>query len=78
MVTIHVKAKRYDTDHDRSELIIELIKKDSKITINQIAKKLFVSRITILREIGKLKEMGILHRIGPAKGGHWEVNKDLL
>jgi len=23
----------------------------------------------------KLKEKGMLHRIGPAKGGHWEVNK---
>jgi len=30
-------------------------------------------RTTIMRNIAKLKAQGKLQRIGPAKGGHWEV-----
>ena len=37
-----------------------------------------VNEKTIKRDITKLKEKGILKRIGPDKGGHWEIvdNKD--
>ena len=32
-----------------------------------------VERSTVARAIAKLKREGILRRIGPDKGGHWEV-----
>lgn len=31
---------------------------------------------TVKRELSKLKQEGILVRIGPAKGGHWEVSEE--
>ena len=52
---------------------MNLIKKDSRITLSQLAKKLIVSRSTILREIKDLKANGKLKRIGTEKSGHWEI-----
>ena len=62
-----------DNDTERGQKIISLIRKDSKITINQIARNLSVSRSTILRDINKLKANGVLERLGSEKGGHWEL-----
>jgi ATP-dependent DNA helicase RecG len=32
-----------------------------------------ISQTAIENNISKLKNIGLLKRIGPAKGGHWEV-----
>ena len=32
-----------------------------------------VSRRAIAKIIAKLQSKGILHRVGPDKGGHWEI-----
>jgi ATP-dependent DNA helicase RecG len=34
-----------------------------------------VSRQSIAKHIAKLKEQGVIRRIGPDKGGHWEVSR---
>jgi len=57
----------------RIENIKELMRKNNKITITQIAERLNVNEKTIKRDIDKLKELEIIKRIGPDKGGHWEV-----
>jgi ATP-dependent DNA helicase RecG len=62
-----------DRDTDRGQKIMDLIKKDAKITVIQMADNLSTSRSTILREIKKLKEKGKLKRIGKEKDGYWEV-----
>jgi len=31
--------------------------------------------MTIARNVDNLKRKGILKRIGPAKGGHWEITE---
>ncbi len=54
-------------------IIIVEMKKNNKITYDELAKIIGKNRRTILRHISVLKEMGIIKRIGPAKGGHWEV-----
>ena len=53
--------------------IIELIKKNAHITIPELAESLGISTRAIEKQIAKLKEKGRLKRIGPDKGGHWEV-----
>ena len=58
---------------NRLEIVFDLIKKNKKITIFLIAKKLSVNEKTVKRDIAKLKQKKLLKRIGPAKGGHWEV-----
>ncbi|MBS3122181.1 putative DNA binding domain-containing protein [Candidatus Woesearchaeota archaeon] len=60
---------------DRKSLIITEIKNNSKITIPELALILKVNEKTIKRDIEKLKFKGIIKRVGPDKGGHWEMVK---
>jgi len=39
----------------------------------EIALKIGISPRAVEKQIAKLKKSGRLRRIGPAKGGHWEV-----
>ena len=55
--------------------IIELIKKNPAITIPKIASETGLTVKGIEWNLKKLKEAGILERIGPAKGGYWKINK---
>ena len=55
--------------------ISQLMKSNNKITIPEIAKELNVNEKTIKRDIDKLRESGKIKRIGPDKGGYWEVAK---
>ncbi len=57
----------------RITVIMDLIKLDTSISMLELAKKIGVDHKTIKRDIAKLKSLGLLRRIGPAKGGHWEV-----
>ena len=65
----------HDTDHDtdRLEGILDAIKKNSRITVAQIAALSGISKSTALRDLRKLKSKGKIRRIGGEKGGHWEV-----
>ena len=65
-VTENVTNKRYD-------LILKLLKINNKITVDEIAKRLNVTKRTIIRDIEKMKNNKLIERIGPAKGGHWEI-----
>jgi ATP-dependent DNA helicase RecG len=53
--------------------ILQLINQNGVITISGLAKKLKISMSTIDRHITKLKKKKILSRIGPDKGGHWNI-----
>ena len=55
------------------EKILELVKANKNITTSEISKKLGLSTSGIEKQISKLKEEGVLKRIGPDKGGYWEV-----
>ena len=78
------KVTDNDTDNDtdnvtdnvtdsRKNQIIKLIQENNQISMTQLAKKLSVTKMTIVRDITRLKENNIIKRIGPAKGGHWDV-----
>lgn len=56
-----------------SQKIIELIRENSSISTQEMADKLMISRRAIAKQIKKLKEDGIIQRVGPDKGGYWEV-----
>lgn len=56
-----------------SDKIINLIKNNPNITIFMISKEIKLTERAIKKNIFKLKEKGILKRIGPDKGGYWEV-----
>ena len=55
--------------------ILEAIASDPAITIAKLAEIVKISERKIKENISKLKSKGLLRRIGPDKGGHWEVIK---
>ncbi len=57
--------------------IIDNMLKNSKITYVQLADITGKSRESIRININKLKESGLIQRIGPDKGGFWQILTDL-
>ncbi|MGQ1787984.1 RNA-binding domain-containing protein [Saccharicrinis sp. GN24d3] len=49
------------------------IQKDSNVTAAKLSQIIGKSTTTIENNIKKLKELGVLRRIGPDKGGHWQI-----
>ena len=54
-------------------IIIQLMQSDKHITTESIAESIGISKRAVLKQIYKLKKQGKLKRIGPSKGGYWEV-----
>lgn len=54
--------------------LVDLIGENPFISYEKLAEKLNKNRTTVMRNIQKLKELGILKRVGPKKSGYWEVN----
>ncbi|MEA3428554.1 MAG: ATP-binding protein [Thermodesulfobacteriota bacterium] len=61
------------TTEKTTEKIIELLKGDPYLTIDRLAEQSGVTTRSIERSLKKLQETRKLKRIGPNKGGHWEV-----
>ena len=56
-----------------TQKILELIREKPEITTSEMAEIIGIPRRSIAKNIKKLKLDGIIRRIGPDKGGHWEV-----
>lgn len=82
-VTVNVTEKVYATENviyvsqktsqKTSQKIIDLIKEDPYISTSKMAEIIGVDRRSIARNIKKLQEQGVVRRVGPDKGGFWEV-----
>ena len=59
-----------------SEKILELIKTVPEISAEELALNIGISSRAVEKQIAMLKKKGLLKRIGPAKGGHWEVTSE--
>jgi ATP-dependent DNA helicase RecG len=57
------------------EKILDAIKSNPKITQNELMEVTSLTRRGVEWNLAKLKEKGIVKRVGPAKGGYWEVIK---
>ena len=60
-----------------SQKILELISASPSITISEIAVRLGMTKRGVDKNIKRLKEQGVIRRVGPDKGGHWEVIESL-
>lgn len=68
-----VGEKVGDKFTENQSKIIEQISIDSKISAKQLSEIVGISSRKIEENIKKLKEFGVLKRVGGAKGGHWEI-----
>ena len=59
---------------ERQQEILEAIKKNPNITREELSDKIQINPSAIQKQIGKLKEKGLLKRLGSDKGGSWEVS----
>jgi ATP-dependent DNA helicase RecG len=55
------------------EKIVVIIRENPKVTQNKLAEVLQLSVKAIEKQLKSLREEGVIRRVGPDKGGHWEV-----
>jgi ATP-dependent DNA helicase RecG len=58
---------------ESEEKILHLLIVNKFATINIIAQSIGISTTAVENNLIKLKGKGLLRRIGPDKGGHWEI-----
>ena len=70
-VTVHRKEEK--SSEKSSEKILELLKAEPDLAARVVAEKLEITQRAVEKQIANLRREGRLRRIGPARGGHWEV-----
>ena len=68
-----VSEKVISKKHKRQQGIIGLIRKNPRITVDEMAEKLDVNERTIHRDIEELKN--VIEHVGPTKSGYWMIKK---
>jgi len=53
--------------------VVDLLRQTPEMTIPDLAENLALSTRAVEKQIARLREEGRIRRIGPDKGGHWEV-----
>lgn len=56
--------------------IVQLMSENPKITYNELARITERHRDTIREHVKNLQQQGLVTRVGPDKGGHWQVNEN--
>ena len=62
-----------ETTQKTTEKILRLIKENPSITNKELAMLCEITVDGVFYHIKKMKAAGIIRRIGPDKGGHWEI-----
>ena len=55
------------------EVLLQMIADDPSVTTTQMASALGINRSAVSKHLDRLKADGHLRRVGPDKGGHWEL-----
>ncbi len=58
---------------ENQKKMLEIIKHNPSISKDSLATQIGISTTAIDKNITRLKKKGLLKRVGPDKGGHWEV-----
>ena len=56
-----------------AEKILTLLRAHPELSARQMAETLKISSRTVEKHLADLRQKGKLRRVGPAKGGHWEL-----
>ena len=76
--TLKAKGKAYEiaaaeTDKKTDQKIISIMKSMPDVTLAELANATGLSVAGVRWNIRKLKDANLIRRVGPGKGGHWEV-----
>ena len=72
---VESKEKIEKSKEKSKEKIMRFISENPQITTNQLAELTNLSIAGVEKNLRQLKEQNLIRRIGPDKGGHWEVIK---
>lgn len=64
-----------ESSQKSSQKILSIMKSMPDITMAEIANATGLSVAGVKKNIRKLKDANLVRRVGPDKGGHWEVAK---
>lgn len=67
-------VKKFGEKQKSSVKILELIKQNPKITLEEIANVLGISKRAVEKQVKKLREANIIERIGSDRSGWWKIN----
>lgn len=56
-----------------SEKILRLLKAHPSISAAEIGRQIGITSRAVEKQLAVLRKAGVIRRIGPAKGGHWEI-----
>ena len=68
-----LKSTLKDTLKGTQKTIVEIIISNPKVTIPEVARQLDLNPRGIAKHFKVLQDKGVICRVGPDKGGHWEV-----
>ena len=57
----------------KQQAVLAMIKAEPTLSYREVAQRLGVNDSTAQEYFNALKKKGVIKRIGPAKGGYWEV-----
>lgn len=60
---------------ETQQTIVELIGVKTLISIKELMSKSNLSKKTVYFNINKLKNIGVLKKVCPERGGQWEINE---
>ena len=74
----NVQEKVHENVHEKSrtDLFLDVIRENNAVSLKELAQKIGVASKTIQRDLGRLKSENVIRRIGPDKGGYWQIMKD--
>lgn len=72
-LSLVLKKEAEKTPEKSSEKILRLLEGDPGLTIAELAKTIGISTRAVEKNIKNLQQKSRLRRVGPDKGGHWEV-----
>ncbi len=56
--------------------LLKLIKAKPSIRLTELAERMHLTKDGVWYHLKKLKEAGILNRVGPTKAGYWKINEN--
>lgn len=69
------KNELKNSQEKRFKLLLELINSNNQVSIPELSIQTNSSQTTVKRDIQLLKERNFIKRVGPLRGGHWEIAK---
>jgi len=66
-------SERWSEINESQRSILVLVQTNPSISKTELAEKIGINPSAVQKNLSTLKKKGFLRRVGPARGGHWEV-----